>query len=63
MLYILGICSAVLGVIEYLSADDKADQIKGLLLIIMAIIITHQISNYIYYPYKTIRRISYDVEF
>lgn len=41
MLYILGICSAVLGVIEYLSADDRADQIKGLLLIIMAIIITH----------------------
>lgn len=41
MMYILGICSAVLGVIEYLSADDKADQIKGLLLIIMAILITH----------------------
>lgn len=41
MFVFLGICSAVLGVIEYLSANDKADQIKGLLLLIMAIIITH----------------------
>lgn len=41
MLHILAIGSVVLGVFEYLSADDKADQIKGLLLIIMTLIITH----------------------
>lgn len=41
MLHILAIGSVVLGVFEYLLASDKADQIKGLLLIIMTLIITH----------------------
>lgn len=37
MLHILAILSVVFGVIEYfLVAEDKADQIKGLLLIILA---------------------------
>lgn len=36
MLHILAILSGVFGVIEYLVAEDKADQIKGLLLIILA---------------------------
>lgn len=31
MLHILAILSVIFGVIEYLVADDKADQIKGLL--------------------------------
>lgn len=39
MLHILAIGSVILGVIEYLVADDKADQIKGLLLIILAAVI------------------------
>ena len=33
---ILAILSVIFGVIEYLVAEDKADQIKGLLLIILA---------------------------
>lgn len=36
MLHILAILSVVFGAIEYLVAEDKADQIKGLLLIILA---------------------------
>lgn len=36
MLHILAIGSVILGVFEYLLASDKADQIKGLLLIILA---------------------------
>ena len=36
MLHILAILSVVFGVFEYLVAEDKADQIKGLLLIILA---------------------------
>ena len=39
MLHILAIGSVVLGVFEYLLASDKADQIKGLLLIILAAVI------------------------
>lgn len=36
MLHILAILSVIFGGIEYLVAEDKADQIKGLLLIILA---------------------------
>ena len=36
MLHILAILSVVIGVIENLVEEDKADQIKGLLLIILA---------------------------
>lgn len=39
MLHILSIVSVILGVFEYLLASDKADQIKGLLLIILAAVI------------------------
>lgn len=39
MLHILAIGSVILGVFEYLLASDKADQIKGLLLIILAAVI------------------------
>lgn len=39
MLHILAIGSVMLGVFEYLLASDKADQIKGLLLIILAAVI------------------------
>ena len=39
VIHILAIGSVVLGVFEYLLASDKADQIKGLLLIILAAVI------------------------